>query len=187
MTSPALQITFDTTDCHALARFWAATLDYAVDDHHDLVKQMLDAGHATENDVIELDARLPAERPPARAPTAPPGSCSRWSPTRRRRRTGCTSTCTWPMARAQVLNLAGRTSIHESAAVIEQCDLFLGNDSGPMHIAAAMHTPVVAVFGPSNSRAWGPYSPPKGMESVHTVVHATCPASHASTGGTRWG
>ena len=36
MTSPALQITFDTADCHALARFWAAALDYAVDDHHDL-------------------------------------------------------------------------------------------------------------------------------------------------------
>jgi hypothetical protein len=58
MTSPALQITFDTADCHALARFWAAALHYEIDDHHDLVKQMLDEGHATEADVIEVDGRL---------------------------------------------------------------------------------------------------------------------------------
>jgi hypothetical protein len=58
MTSPALQITFDTADCHALARFWAAALHYEVDDHHDLVKQMLDTGQASENDVMEIDGRL---------------------------------------------------------------------------------------------------------------------------------
>ena len=58
MTSPALQITFDTADCHALARFWAAAMHFEVDDHHDLVKQMLDAGHATEADVMEINGRL---------------------------------------------------------------------------------------------------------------------------------
>lgn len=75
---------------------------------------------------------------------------------------------------AQVLNLAGRTGIHETAAIIEQCDLFVGNDSGPMHIAATMRTPVVAVFGPSNGQAWGPYTPPD-MESIHTVVSRDLP------------
>jgi ADP-heptose:LPS heptosyltransferase len=74
----------------------------------------------------------------------------------------------------RVLNLAGRTNIHETAAVIEQCDLFLGNDSGPMHISAAMNTPVVAVFGPSNKEAWSPYAPP-GMESNHTIVSRDLP------------
>jgi heptosyltransferase-2 len=74
----------------------------------------------------------------------------------------------------RVLNLAGRASIHETAAIIEQCDLFVGNDSGPMHIAAAMRTPVVAVFGPSNKEAWGPYTPP-GIPSMHTVVSRDLP------------
>ncbi|MDQ3704783.1 MAG: glycosyltransferase family 9 protein [Chloroflexota bacterium] len=74
----------------------------------------------------------------------------------------------------RVLNLAGRTSIHQTAAVLEECDLFLGNDSGPMHLAAAMQTPVVAVFGPSNWRAWGPYTP-VGEESPHTIVSRDLP------------
>jgi lipopolysaccharide heptosyltransferase II len=71
-------------------------------------------------------------------------------------------------------NLAGRTTIHETAAIIQQCDLFLGNDSGPMHIAAALGVPVVAVFGPSNRRAWGPYTPP-GEPEQHTIVSRDLP------------
>ena len=74
----------------------------------------------------------------------------------------------------RVLNLAGRTTIHQTAAIVEQCDLFLGNDSGPMHLAAAMQTPVVAVFGPSNRRAWGPYTP-AGETSPHHVVSRDLP------------
>ena len=74
----------------------------------------------------------------------------------------------------RLVNLAGLTTIHESAALIERCDLFLGNDSGPMHVATAVGTPVVAVFGPSNSRAWGPYTPP-GETGPHTVVARDLP------------
>ncbi|HEX9988850.1 MAG TPA: glycosyltransferase family 9 protein [Chloroflexia bacterium] len=74
----------------------------------------------------------------------------------------------------RVHNLAGRTTIHETAALIEQCDLFLGNDSGPMHVAAAVGTPVVAIFGPSNAQAWGPYTPP-GEASKHTIVARDLP------------
>ena len=73
-----------------------------------------------------------------------------------------------------VLNLAGRTGIHETAAVLERCDLFVGNDSGPMHIAAAMGVPVVAIFGPSNSQAWGPYTPPL-ENSKHRIVSRDLP------------
>jgi ADP-heptose:LPS heptosyltransferase len=73
-----------------------------------------------------------------------------------------------------VLNLAGRTGIHETAAVLERCDLFVGNDSGPMHIAAAMGVPVVAIFGPSNSQAWGPYTPPL-EDSKHRIVSRDLP------------
>jgi lipopolysaccharide heptosyltransferase II len=74
----------------------------------------------------------------------------------------------------RVHNFVGRTTIHETAALIERCDLFLGNDSGPMHIAAAVGTHVVAVFGPSNAQAWGPYTPP-GEVSKHTIVARDLP------------
>lgn len=45
------------------------------------------------------------------------------------------------------------------AAVLSRCRLFVGNDSGVTQIAFAAGTPVVALFGPSNRRAWGPYDP----------------------------
>jgi heptosyltransferase-2 len=55
-----------------------------------------------------------------------------------------------------VLNLTGRTSVGELGAVLEQCDVLIANDGGVAHLAAAVGTPVVAVFGPSNDRAWRP-------------------------------
>lgn len=45
------------------------------------------------------------------------------------------------------------------AAVLERCDLFVGNDSGPTHIAAAVRTPTIALFGPTNPVHWGPKAP----------------------------
>lgn len=56
------------------------------------------------------------------------------------------------------INLAGRTSLRELGAVLKRCWVFVGNDSGVMHIAAAVGTPLVAIFGPSNPRAWGPWT-----------------------------
>jgi len=55
-------------------------------------------------------------------------------------------------------SLAGRASLQVSAAVLELADLFIGNDAGPMHLAAAVGTPTVAIFGLSNAAAWGPYT-----------------------------
>lgn len=46
-------------------------------------------------------------------------------------------------------NLAGKTSVYELCSYIGGCDLFLTNDSGPMHIAAAYQVPTVAIFGPT--------------------------------------
>jgi heptosyltransferase-2 len=74
-----------------------------------------------------------------------------------------------------VLNLVGRTTIHETAAVLERCSLFVGNDSGPMHIAAAVGTPVVAVFGPSNQHAWRPYTPPGREYPRYAIVARDLP------------
>ncbi|MEO5953500.1 MAG: glycosyltransferase family 9 protein, partial [Chloroflexia bacterium] len=57
---------------------------------------------------------------------------------------------------------------------IERCDMFLGGDSGPMHVAVAVGTSVVAVFGPSNKDAWGPYTP-HNEPSLHTVITRDLP------------
>lgn len=51
----ALQVTFDCTDPHAQARFWAAALDYDLDDHHDMIGEVVEAGHLpADSDDIEL-------------------------------------------------------------------------------------------------------------------------------------
>lgn len=52
--------------------------------------------------------------------------------------------------------VAGRATLLQFAALLKRCALFVGNDSGAMHIAAAMRTPLVALFGPSNPSEWGP-------------------------------
>jgi ADP-heptose:LPS heptosyltransferase len=56
-----------------------------------------------------------------------------------------------------VRSFAGKGNIPVAAAILEQADLFIGNDSGLMHLATAVGTPTVAIFGLTNSDAWGPY------------------------------
>ena len=55
-----------------------------------------------------------------------------------------------------VMNLAGRTSLRELAALIGQGRLFVTNDTGPMHIADALGTPILALFGPTDPVVTGP-------------------------------
>ena len=57
----------------------------------------------------------------------------------------------------RVLNLAGVTDLRELACLIKDCDVFVTNDSGPMHIAAAFATPLVALFGSTDDRKTGPF------------------------------
>lgn len=58
----------------------------------------------------------------------------------------------------RVINLAGKTSLRELLAFIQLCTVFLTNDSGPMHIASALGTPLVALFGSTSDVKTGPYS-----------------------------
>lgn len=58
----------------------------------------------------------------------------------------------------RVVNLAGLTSLRELAALISCCDVLLTNDSGPMHIADAVRTKIIALFGSTNEIVTGPYS-----------------------------
>lgn len=61
-------------------------------------------------------------------------------------------------ATTPIRSLAGKGSVKVTAAVLELASLFIGNDAGPMHLAAAVGTPTVAIFGLSNHKAWGPYT-----------------------------
>lgn len=58
---------------------------------------------------------------------------------------------------SRVINLSGMTTLRELITLIGTCKAFLTNDSGPMHIAAALKTPLVALFGSTNDVATGPY------------------------------
>ena len=64
----------------------------------------------------------------------------------------------------RVIDLAGITSLRELASVISTCTVILTNDSGPMHIADAVGTPIVALFGSTSDTVTGPYR--KG-----TIIH----------------
>jgi lipopolysaccharide heptosyltransferase II len=73
-----------------------------------------------------------------------------------------------------VRSLAGKGSIKVAAAVLELIDLFIGNDAGLMHLAVAVNTPTVAIFGLSNHKAWGPYTGDPTSKRA-TVVHLDLP------------
>jgi len=60
------------------------------------------------------------------------------------------------MTRYPFHNTAGMLSLGELMALFERSCLFIGNDSGPMHLAGAMDLPVVGLFGPADERRWGP-------------------------------
>jgi len=57
------------------------------------------------------------------------------------------------------IDLTGTTAIADLPALLSQCQLFLGNDSGAMHVAAAVGLPVVAVFGPTDPYGTAPVTP----------------------------
>jgi len=81
----------------------------------------------------------------------------------------------------QVVNLAAKTSIRELMALIKLCSVFLTNDSGPMHIAAALKTPLVALFGSTSDVKTGPFEHGK---VIHKHVECSpcykrvCPIDH---------
>ena len=66
-------------------------------------------------------------------------------------------------AKVEAINLIGRTTLMQLGALIESCDLYLTCDSGPMHIAAAVGTPTIALFGPTSPTRHGPYGENHGV------------------------
>lgn len=57
----------------------------------------------------------------------------------------------------RVSNLAGETSLKLLGAYLMRCSLFISNDTGPMHVAVAVGTPTVGIFGPGDWQAYGTY------------------------------
>ncbi len=77
----------------------------------------------------------------------------------------------WP--RGRWLNLAGELSLLESAALLKKCTIYIGNDTGAMHLAAAVGTRCLAVFGArAHERSWHPYG------ANHVVIRKRVPCEN---------
>lgn len=85
--------------------------------------------------------------------------------------------------RSRPLNLAGETTLGGLAAIIARLDLFISNDTGPAHLAVALDTPSVTIFGPADPDRWAPLD-----QQRHPIVrrpvacspcgYVECPIDH---------
>lgn len=86
------------------------------------------------------------------------------------------------MMAAPAIDLSGRTSLGQAMALIDRCDAFVTNDSGLMHVAAALNTPLVAIFGSTNFTTTSPYSDTSRIVRVPIVcspcMQPVCPLGH---------
>jgi N-acetylglucosaminyldiphosphoundecaprenol N-acetyl-beta-D-mannosaminyltransferase len=80
------------------------------------------------------------------------------------------------LMQSPAVDLTGKTTLPQLAGVIQRADLYIGADSGVMHLASATGTPIVAIFGPSNHLAWHPWTP----EGRHIVVRSAPECSPCS-------
>jgi heptosyltransferase-2 len=86
------------------------------------------------------------------------------------------------LMRFQPVNLAGKTPVGELPALFAACNLFVGNDSGAMHVAAAVGLPVVAIFGPTDPEGTAPVTPQQTLVQQHVSCSPCflrhCPVDH---------
>jgi lipopolysaccharide heptosyltransferase II len=66
----------------------------------------------------------------------------------------------------RAIDATGKSDLQQSKALLQQADLLVCNDSGPMHLSAAVGTPTLAVFGPANPHRWGPYGAQHRVERL---------------------
>ncbi|MBI4688360.1 MAG: lipopolysaccharide heptosyltransferase II [Nitrospirae bacterium] len=92
------------------------------------------------------------------------------------------TSCHSSLVTRHLLNMVGKTSLRQLAALISECDAFITNDSGPMHIASALPVPVVAIFGSTDPHETGPLG--KGHSivckqlSCSPCLERECPKGH---------
>ncbi|MGB5080213.1 MAG: putative lipopolysaccharide heptosyltransferase III [Burkholderiales bacterium] len=84
-------------------------------------------------------------------------------------------------ASAQIADFSGQLTLKQLAALSARAKLFIGVDSAPMHIAAAMQTPTVALFGPSGELEWAPWRVPHRI--VASAEHSCRPCGNDGCGG----
>jgi heptosyltransferase-2 len=86
-----------------------------------------------------------------------------------------------PLKKKPVL-LTGKTTISQLAGIITQAAVLVTNDTGPMHLANALHTPVVAIFGPTDPERTRPFQEPavvlKKEVPCWPCFYRTCPYAH---------
>ena len=75
---------------------------------------------------------------------------------------------------ASVTNVAGQTSLRELISLVSECDAFLTNDSGPLHIAYAVRTPLVALFGSTAPELTGPPPEMSGDDNIVITADLSC-------------
>ena len=89
--------------------------------------------------------------------------------------------------RRPAVDLTGKTRIADLPALLSQCHLFLGNDSGAMHVAAAVGLPVVAVFGPTDPQGTAPVTPRASIVQQQPYCSPCflrhCPTDHRCMNG----
>ena len=71
----------------------------------------------------------------------------------------------------RIVNLCGRTSLLEMVEWLRLCELMITNDTGPMHVAAALGVPLIALFGPTDPQSTGPYG------QLENVIRTGLPCS----------
>ncbi|MCI5145586.1 MAG: lipopolysaccharide heptosyltransferase II [Candidatus Electrothrix sp. AR3] len=81
----------------------------------------------------------------------------------------------------RVLDLTGKTSLSKALACIACCQVFVTNDSGLMHVAAALNTPLVAIFGSTDHIATGPFSE-EATIIRHPIECSPCMKTHCQKG-----
>jgi len=85
-------------------------------------------------------------------------------------------------SKGMAISMAGKTGLKELTALISRARFFISNDTGPMHIAAALGVPVFAVFGPANPVRTGPYG------TGHTIIRKeiSCAPCYRQNPCTHW-
>ena len=78
--------------------------------------------------------------------------------------------------------LAPPTDLHELAALLRRCALMVANDTGPLHLAAALGTPSLGLFGPTRAERNGPYGPHcRGLQSPDGTMAGLAPEAAGDT------
>jgi heptosyltransferase III len=87
--------------------------------------------------------------------------------------------------KAPVVDFTGQLSLKELAALTARARAFVGVDSAPMHMAAAVGTPTLGIFGPSGEKHWGPWTEKFRVVASNRPEHSCRPCGNEGCGGSR--